>query len=66
VSFSILLLEDDLLFGETLEDFLEEEEFEVTRCRNGEEAIVSSWGELPMAHCIRLMYYLSLSQIKAC
>jgi DNA-binding response OmpR family regulator len=39
VSFNILLLEDDLLFGETLQDFLEEEAFEVTRCRNGEEAM---------------------------
>jgi len=43
VSFSILLLEDDLLFGETLEDFLEEEEFEVTHCRNGEEAIALTY-----------------------
>jgi len=43
VSFSILLLEDDLLFGESVQDFLEEEEFEVTRCRHGEEAIALTY-----------------------
>ncbi|MEA1920430.1 MAG: response regulator transcription factor [Campylobacterota bacterium] len=39
MSFKILLLEDDLLFGETLQDFLEEEGCEITLCRNGEEAL---------------------------
>jgi DNA-binding response OmpR family regulator len=39
VSFNILLLEDDLLFGETLQDFLEESDCIVTHCRNGEEAL---------------------------
>ncbi len=39
MSFNILLLEDDLLFGETLQDFLEESECRVTHCRNGEEAL---------------------------
>ena len=36
---NILLLEDDLLFGESLQDFLEEEGFDVTLCRNGQEAL---------------------------
>ncbi len=35
----ILLLEDDLLFGESLQDFLEEEGMEVHLCRNGQDAI---------------------------
>ncbi len=35
----ILLLEDDLLFGESLQDFLEEEGFEVELCRNGQDAL---------------------------
>ena len=39
MSFNILLLEDDLLFGETLQDFLEDEDCSVTLCRNGEEAM---------------------------
>lgn len=39
MSFNILLLEDDLLFGETLQDFLEESDCSVTHCRNGEEAL---------------------------
>ncbi len=39
MSFNILLLEDDLLFGETLQDFLEESDCLVTHCRNGEEAL---------------------------
>jgi len=39
VSFNILLLEDDLLFGETLQDFLEESDCIVRHCRNGEEAL---------------------------
>ncbi len=36
---SILLLEDDLLLGESLQDFLEEEGFDVALCRNGQEAL---------------------------
>lgn len=35
----ILLLEDDPLFGESIQDFLEEEGFEVTLCPNGQEAL---------------------------
>jgi len=35
----ILLLEDDLLFGETLVDLLEEEEYEVTHAPNGQVAL---------------------------
>lgn len=35
----ILLLEDDPLFGETLVDMLEDEEFEVTLCPNGQAAL---------------------------
>lgn len=35
----ILLLEDDLLFGESMVDVLEEEGFEVTLCRNGQVAL---------------------------
>ena len=35
----ILLLEDDLLFGETLTDLLEEEEYEVTHVPNGQDAL---------------------------
>lgn len=35
----ILLLEDDRLFGESIADVLEEEGFEVTLCRNGQEAL---------------------------
>jgi len=39
VSINILLLEDDLLFGESIQDFLEEEGFGVQFCRNGQEAL---------------------------
>lgn len=39
----ILLLEDDLLFGESIQDFLEEEGFEVTLCPNGQEALSSTY-----------------------
>ena len=39
VSIKLLLLEDDLLFGESIQDFLEEEGFEVKFCRNGQEAL---------------------------
>lgn len=35
----ILLLEDDLLFGESIADVLEEEGFEVVLCRNGQIAL---------------------------
>jgi len=35
----ILLLEDDLLLGETLEDLLDEAAYSVTWCRNGQEAL---------------------------
>jgi len=43
VSYNILLLEDDLLFGETLQDFLEESDCIVTHCRNGEEALETTY-----------------------
>jgi DNA-binding response OmpR family regulator len=39
VSNKILLLEDDLLFGESITDVLEEEGFEVVLCRNGQSAL---------------------------
>lgn len=39
MSINILLLEDDLLFGESIQDFLEEEGFGVQFCRNGQEAL---------------------------
>jgi DNA-binding response OmpR family regulator len=39
VSTKVLLLEDDLLFGESIMDVLEEEGFEVVLCRNGQEAL---------------------------
>lgn len=35
----ILVLEDDLLFGESIVDVLEEEGFEVVLCRNGQDAL---------------------------
>ena len=35
----ILLLEDDLLFGETLVDLLEDENFQVNHVRNGQDAL---------------------------
>lgn len=37
--YRILILEDDELFKETLEDFLEEEDFEVVTSSNGEEVL---------------------------
>lgn len=40
---SILLLEDDLLLGESIQDFLEEEGFIVQLCRNGQEALNSTF-----------------------
>ncbi len=39
MSFNILLLEDDTLFGETLQDFLEDSGFNISYCANGEEAL---------------------------
>ena len=39
VSIKILLLEDDLLFAETLIDLLEEESFEVVHVPNGQDAL---------------------------
>ncbi len=39
MSTKILLLEDDLLFGESIKDILEEEGFEIIHCRNGQEAL---------------------------
>jgi len=39
VSLKILLLEDDLLFAETLQDMLDEEGYEVLLCHNGQEAL---------------------------
>lgn len=40
---NVLLLEDDLLFGESLLDFLEEEGMQVRLCRNGQEAIEATY-----------------------
>ncbi len=45
VSTSILLLEDDLLFAETLTDLLEDEGFIVTHCPNGQEALDTTFEE---------------------
>ena len=39
VSTKILLLEDDLLFAESLQDLLDEEGYEVSVCHNGQEAL---------------------------
>ena len=39
----ILLLEDDLLLGETLEDLLDEEGYSVHWCKNGQEALDASF-----------------------
>ena len=38
-SIKILILEDDILFAESLEDFLEEEHFCTTLCHDGEKAL---------------------------
>jgi len=43
VSIKILFLEDDLLLGESIQDFLEEEGFEVDFCRNGQEALSATF-----------------------
>lgn len=45
MSVKILLLEDDLLLGESLQDFLEEEGFAVMLCRNGQEALDLTYKE---------------------
>jgi DNA-binding response OmpR family regulator len=39
----VLLLEDDLLFGETLVDLLEENDYEVTHVPNGQSAIDATY-----------------------
>ncbi len=39
----ILLLEDDLLLGETLEDLLDEEGYTLHWCKNGQEALDASF-----------------------
>ena len=41
---NILLLEDDLLFGETLVDLLEDEDFQVNHVRNGQDALDATFG----------------------
>ncbi|MDP3300664.1 MAG: response regulator transcription factor [Sulfuricurvum sp.] len=43
VSIKLLLLEDDLLFGESIQDVLEEEGYDVTLCRNGNEALETTF-----------------------
>ena len=43
MSSKLLLLEDDLLFGETLTDFLEEEDYEVSHFLNGKDALDSTF-----------------------
>lgn len=43
MSINILLLEDDLLFGESIQDVLEEEGYMVTLCRNGIEALEATY-----------------------
>lgn len=42
---NILLLEDDLLLGETLEDLLDEEGYSLTWCKNGQEALDASFND---------------------
>ena len=42
---NILLLEDDLLLGETLEDLLDEEGYLLTWCKNGQEALDASYSD---------------------
>lgn len=43
MSINILLLEDDLLFGESIQDVLEEEGYSVILCRNGNEALEATY-----------------------
>lgn len=45
MSTKILLLEDDPLFGESIQDFLEEEGYEITLCPNGQEALDATYRE---------------------
>jgi len=45
VSISILLLEDDPLFGETLVDLLEDEGFDVMHCLNGQDALDATFAK---------------------
>jgi DNA-binding response OmpR family regulator len=45
VSIKILFLEDDLLFGETLVDLLEDEGYEVQHCPNGQDALDATFRE---------------------
>ena len=45
MSAKILLLEDDLLLGESVQDFLEEEGYSVFLCRNGQEALDLTYKE---------------------
>lgn len=45
MSIKILLLEDDLLFAETLMDLLEDEDFEVIHAPNGQEALDRTFEE---------------------
>jgi DNA-binding response OmpR family regulator len=41
----ILLLEDDLLFGETIVDLLEDEGYAVSHCSNGQDALDITYGD---------------------
>ena len=45
MSTKLLLLEDDLLFGESIQDVLEEEGYDVTLCRNGNEALEATFSK---------------------
>lgn len=45
VSIKLLLLEDDLLFGESIQDVLEEEGYDITLCRNGNEALEATFSQ---------------------
>lgn len=45
MSIKVLLLEDDLLFGESISDLLEEEGYKVTLCRNGQEAMDATYAD---------------------
>jgi DNA-binding response OmpR family regulator len=45
VSINLLLLEDDALFGESIQDVLEEDGYNVTLCRNGNEALDATFSQ---------------------
>jgi DNA-binding response OmpR family regulator len=45
MSLKLLLLEDDALFGASIQDFLEEEGFVVRLCPNGQEALNATYEE---------------------